>query len=55
MDVQNIISRVRSHLERQRRYRDAVAEINSMSNRDLADIRGNREEMLYAARRDILG
>lgn len=55
MDFQSIVTRVRSHLERQRRYRAAVAEINSMSNLDLADIRGNRDEMLRDVRREFLG
>lgn len=55
MDFQSIITRVRSHMDRQRRYQRAVAEINGLSNRDLADMGGNREEMLYNVRRDILG
>lgn len=55
MPLQNIVTRVRTHLDKQRRYRTAVAEINSLSSRDLADMRGNREEMLHWARRNILG
>jgi len=55
MPLQSIVSRVRTHLDKHRRYRHAVAEINALTTRDLADMRGNREEMLYWARKEILG
>lgn len=55
MNIQTIVTRVRGHLDRQRRFRAAVAEINSLSNSDLADMRGNRQQMLYAAHREIFG
>jgi uncharacterized protein YjiS (DUF1127 family) len=55
MNIQTIVTRVRGHLDRQRRYSQAVAEINSLTSRDLADMRGNRDEMLRDVRREILG
>lgn len=55
MSLQNIVSRVRTRLDKQRRYRNAVSEINSLSLRDLADIRANRDDLLYWARKEFLG
>lgn len=55
MKLNTLISRAQNQIDKHRRYHRAVAEINSLSHRDLADIRGDRSEMLYWARRDILG
>jgi len=55
MTLNNLFSRAAKVIDKQRRYHRAVAEINSLTSRDLADMRGDRSEMLYWARRDILG
>jgi uncharacterized protein YjiS (DUF1127 family) len=55
MNVRTLISRAQSRIESHRRYSRAVAEINSLSARDLSDMRADRSEMLYWARKDILG
>lgn len=55
MTLNNLLSRAQKQIDKHRRYNRAVAEINSLSHRDLADMRADRSEMLYWARRDILG
>lgn len=55
MALQNIISRVRTNLDRQRRLRNVMAEINAMSNLDLADIGASRDEIIRSVRQEILG
>jgi hypothetical protein len=45
----------RAQLAKRKRYNQLVDEINGLSERDLADINGNRAEMLYNARREIFG
>lgn len=55
MNLNSLISRAQDRIEKQRRYYRAVAEINSLTNRDLADMRADRSQMLYWARKDILG
>ncbi|MGB6118240.1 MAG: DUF1127 domain-containing protein [Mesorhizobium sp.] len=55
MQLQNVISRVKSHLDKQRQYRRAINEISSLSDRDLADMRANRDDMINWARREYLG
>ena len=39
------ISRLRKRLDDNRRYRTAMAEISTLTTRDLVDMRGSREEM----------
>lgn len=55
MNFSSLISRAQSRIESHRRYSRAVAEINALSNRDLSDMRADRSELLYWARKDILG
>jgi hypothetical protein len=55
MTLNNLLSRAQKQIDKHRRYHRAVAEINALTTRDLADMRGDRSEMLYWARRDILG
>jgi hypothetical protein len=55
MIFRSLISRAHSRLEKRRRYLQLVGEIEGMSARDLADIRGDRVEMLHAARREVYG
>ncbi|MFC3206939.1 DUF1127 domain-containing protein [Aquamicrobium soli] len=45
----------RAHLAKRKRYNQLVSEINSLSDRDLADMNGSRAEMLYNVRREIFG
>jgi hypothetical protein len=55
MIFSNAVIRIRERVEKRRRYNRLVAEIQGMTQRDLADINGNRDEMLYHARREIYG
>lgn len=55
MILNDLISRAQHRIEKHRRYSRAVAEINSLSNRDLSDMRADRSELLYWARKEILG
>jgi|tagenome__1003787_1003787.scaffolds.fasta_scaffold19484062_1 hypothetical protein len=50
-----LIANLHDRLERRRRFRALVAEIESLSSRDLADIRGDRTDMLRDAHRQIYG
>jgi hypothetical protein len=50
-----LIARLQQSLDRRRRYLRLVAEIESLTPRDLADMRGDRAEMLATARRQIYG
>jgi hypothetical protein len=55
MNLSGLVHRTRSRIEKRRRYNQLVAEINSLTERDLADINGNRSEMLHSAYREIYG
>lgn len=46
---------VRDRVEKRKRYNRLTTEILGMSDRDLADIRGNRAEMLRHVYRDVYG
>jgi len=50
-----LVSRARASIAKRKRYNQLVNEINSLSERDLADMNGNRSEMLYQARREVFG
>ena len=50
-----LVSRARDSIARRRRYNQLVNEINGLSERDLADMRASRSEMLYQVRRQIYG
>lgn len=55
MIFDNLVTRARQSMAKRRRYNQLVSEIESMSERDLADIRASRSEMLYQVRREIYG
>ena len=46
---------IRSVLEKHQRYSRMAAEIEALSNADLADIRGDRAEMLFQAWQEVYG
>ena len=50
-----IVAGARHRLDKRRQYNRLVQEIESMSARDLADIRGDRSDMLQSAYRKIYG
>ena len=51
----NLVSRARDSIAKRKRYNQLVSEIDSLSERDLADMRASRSEMLYQVRRQIYG
>lgn len=51
----NLVSRARNHLEKRRRYNRAVNEIMSLTDRDMADMRADRGQMLHEVKREIFG
>ncbi len=55
MNVQSLIAQAQSHFAKRRQFNQLAAEINGLSNRDLADIRGDRTEMLRHAYRKVYG
>lgn len=55
MLLTTLIARVQDSLAKRARYRRLVAEIESLSARDLADIRGDRGEMLANAYKQVYG
>lgn len=55
MILSNIVARTKDRLAKRNRYKRLVAEIESLSTRDLADISGNRAEMLRHAYMEVYG
>ena len=55
MIFDTMISRTKDRLAKRRRYNALVSEILSLSDRDLADMNGNRTEMLHHVRRQVYG
>ena len=53
--ILGLVSRARDGLARRRRYNQLINEIEALTDRDLADIRGNRTDMLRAARKQVYG
>lgn len=51
----NAIAIAKESIAKRRRYNALVAEIQSLTSRDLADFNGNRSEMLYHAYREVYG
>jgi uncharacterized protein YjiS (DUF1127 family) len=51
----NFVARARASLVKRRNYNRLVAEIENLSNRDLADLRADRSEMLYQVHKQIYG
>jgi uncharacterized protein YjiS (DUF1127 family) len=50
-----LVSRARASIAKRKRYNQLVNEINSLSERDLADIRASRSDMLHHAHKQIYG
>lgn len=50
-----LFSRARASLARRKRYIQLATEINGLSERDLADMRASRSEMLRQAHKQIYG
>lgn len=55
MIISSLVSRAKDRLAKRNRYKRLVAEIESLSTRDLADINGNRAEMLRHAYQEVYG
>jgi hypothetical protein len=55
MILNSMITRTKDRMARRKRYNALVSEILSLSDRDLADMNGNRAEMLYHVRHQIYG
>lgn len=55
MIFSDILDNARQRLDKRRRYHRLVDEIESMSVRDLTDLRADRGDMLRAAYRQIYG
>jgi uncharacterized protein YjiS (DUF1127 family) len=53
--IYEFITNARQSLDKRRRYNRLVNEIYALSDRDLADIRGNRSDMLHHAYREVYG
>jgi hypothetical protein len=51
----SIVKNMRNRIEKRQRYNMLTSEILGMSDRDLADIKGNRTDMLRHAYREIYG
>lgn len=51
----SVYKNVRSRIEKRQRYNRLAAEILGMTDRDLADINGNRTDMLLHAYREVYG
>jgi hypothetical protein len=55
MIFNDMISRTKDRIAKHRRYNELVSEILSLSDRDLADMNGNRTEMLRHVRKQSYG
>jgi hypothetical protein len=55
MIFESLIEGARNRRAKRKRYNQLVNEINSLSQRDLADMNGNRSEMLHHARKEVFG
>jgi hypothetical protein len=55
MIFNDLMNRARQSIAKRRHYNRLVAEIDSFSSRDLADMRADRSEMLYQVRKQIYG
>lgn len=55
MNISSLIQQAHARIDKQRRYYRMVAEIQALSQRDLSDMRADRSEMLYWARKDVFG
>jgi hypothetical protein len=50
-----IITHLKDRLAKRAEFRRLVAEINTLSERDLSDLRADRAEMIYHARHQVYG
>ncbi|MDQ6437056.1 hypothetical protein RB623_23640 [Mesorhizobium sp. LHD-90] len=50
-----LINNTRDRIAKRRRYNQMVDEIMGMTHRDLADINGNRADMLHHAYKEVYG
>jgi hypothetical protein len=55
MIFNDLMTRARSSIAKRKHYNRLVAEIDSFSSRDLADMRADRSEMLYQVHKQIYG
>jgi hypothetical protein len=55
MIFNSLMSRARTSIAKRRHYNRLIAEIDSFSSRDLADMRADRSEMLYQIHKQIYG
>ena len=55
MIFSSLIAGAQNRLAKRREYNRLVAEIEGLSSRDLVDMRADRSEMLYHARRKVYG
>jgi uncharacterized protein YjiS (DUF1127 family) len=53
--LKNLFATVQKQIADYRRYRRAIAEIESLSQRDLADMRGDQTEMCRQAWYEVYG
>jgi hypothetical protein len=55
MLLASLIARIQDSLAKRARYKRLVSEIESLSQRDLVDLRADRADMLAAAHRQVYG
>ncbi|MBN9222285.1 MAG: hypothetical protein J0I79_30470 [Mesorhizobium sp.] len=55
MIFNDLMTRARTSIAKRKQYNRLVAEIDSFSSRDLADMRADRSEMLYQIHKQIYG
>ncbi|WP_206521076.1 hypothetical protein, partial [Mesorhizobium sp. M7A.F.Ca.AU.002.02.1.1] len=55
MILDSLMTRARNSIAKRKHYNRLVAEIDSFSSRDLADMRADRSEMLYQIHKQIYG
>lgn len=55
MIFSNLVAKTQKQIAKRKQYNRLVAEIESLSPRDLSDLRADRSEMLYHAYRRVYG
>ena len=55
MIIQKLIARAQDRIAKRQRYNRLADEIAGLSSRDLADLRADRGEMLWQARKSVYG
>ena len=55
MIIDSLMTRARQSIAKRKHYNRLVAEIDSFTSRDLADMRADRSEMLYQIHKQIYG